>query len=336
MASENSAKETLVPRWDDVALADVYRARDLVMPHIHRTGMITSHTLSHMTNTELYMKAELFQKTGSFKVRGALNAIMQLTEEQKARGIVTMSAGNHGQGIAYAARMVGCRAVVFMPETAVPTKVEAIRGYGAEARFAPSMEKLFDVMQAYQQEHGLTFISPYNHPDIIAGQGIIGLEILEDVPEVETVVVPVGGGGLISGIAMAIKSLRPEARIVGVEPEGANIVKRSLEAGTPLPAEHISTIADGLAAPAAGDLTQAVIEHYVDDMVLVSDANIAESLRLILSRCKVMPEPAGAAAVAALLTGKAGVRHGGRTVAILSGGNIDAAKLAAILAEESV
>lgn len=317
--------------WQDVTLDDVYAARDRIMPHLHRTPMITSYTLSRMTNTDLGLKAEVFQKTGSFKSRGALNAAMQLKDEQKARGIVTMSAGNHGQGIAFAASMVGCRAVVFMPEGAVPTKVEAILGYGAEAQFAPSMEELFEVMTAYQQEHGLTFISPFDHPDIVAGQGTVGLEILEDMPDVETIVVPIGGGGLISGIAMTVKNLRPDVRIVGVEPEGANIVKRSLEAGKPLKAEKINTIADGLAAPSAGVLTQSIIEHYVDDVVLVTEEEIAESLRLILARTKVLVEPSGAAATAALLSGKAGAPTGGRTVSVMSGGNVDFAKLRTIL-----
>lgn len=319
--------------WQDVTLDDVHEARERVMSHLHRTPVMSSATLSRMTNSDLVMKAELFQKTGSFKVRGALNAAMQLTDEQKSRGIITMSAGNHGQGIAWAARKVGCRAVVFMPENAVRAKVEAIQGYGAEARYAPSMEELPEVMESYQHEHGLTFVSPFDHPHIIAGQGIVGLEILEDVPDVETIVVPIGGGGLISGIAMAVKSMRPDVKIIGVEPEGANIMKRSLEAGKPLRAEKIETIADGLAAPYAGELTYQLIEHYVDDIVLVNDDEITQSLKLILARCKVMPEPAGAASVAALLSGKSGNRIGGRTVAVLSGGNIDTAKLATILAD---
>ena len=319
--------------WQDVTLDDVHKARERIMPHLHRTPMITSATLSRMTNTDLSLKAEVFQKTGSFKSRGALNAAMQLTDEQKERGIVTMSAGNHGQGIAFAASMVGCRAVVFMPEGAVPTKVDAILGYGAEAKFAPSMEELFEVMTAYQQEHGITFGSPFDDPAIVAGQGTIGLEILEDVPDVETIVVPIGGGGLISGIAMTVKSIRPDIRIVGVEPEGANIVKRSLEAGKPLKAEKINTIADGLAAPSAGVLTQSIIEHYVDDVVLVTDDEIAESLKLILGRTKVLVEPSGAAATAALLNGRTGAPAGSKTVSVMSGGNVDFAKLRTILGD---
>ena len=317
--------------WEDVTLDDVLAARERIMPHLHRTPMMTSRTLSGMAGMELRLKAEIFQRTGSFKARGALNAAMQLSDEQKERGIITLSAGNHGQGIAFAASLVGTRAVVFMPETAVPTKVEAIRNYGAEAMFAPSMEGIVPIMEAYQREHGLTYISPYNHRDIIAGQGVVGLEILEDVPEVDTVVVPVGGGGLIAGIALAIKSQRPDVRVIGVEPVGANIVKRSLESGRLEDAKDLNTVADGLAAPAAGELTQAIIAHYVDDMVLVSDEQIIEALKLLLFRSKVLTEPAGSAATAALLSGKIDLPVGGTTVAILSGGNIDPVKLKSFL-----
>ncbi|HEV2065695.1 MAG TPA: threonine/serine dehydratase [Thermomicrobiales bacterium] len=317
--------------WDDVTLEHVLAARERIMPHLHRTPMLENATLSRLTGTDLGLKAELFQRTGSFKSRGALNAAMLLTPEQRARGVVTLSAGNHGQGLAFAASKVGTRAVVFMPEGAVPTKVEAIRGYGAETHFSPTMEAIFPLMEAYQREHGLTFISPFSDPGIIAGQGVVGLEILEVAPDVETIVVPVGGGGLLSGIALAVKSQRPDVRIIGVEPEGADVVRRSLESGKPETAVSINTIADGLTAPFAGDLSQAVIQHYVDDVVLVSDDEIINAMRLILERVKVLVEPAGAASVAALLTGKAGARHGSRTVAILSGGNVDRAKLKSLL-----
>lgn len=318
--------------WQDVTLDDVYEARERIMPHLHRTPLLTSHTLSRMTNTDLLLKAEIFQKTGSFKPRGALNAAMKLGDEQKARGIITLSAGNHGQGIAFAARLVGSRAVVVMPQTAVPTKVEAIRGYGAEVRFAPSVETLVETMEAIRDEQGLTYISPYDHPDIIAGQGTIGLEILEDCPDVESIIVPIGGGGVLAGIAMAVKSLKPDVRIVGVEPEGANTVKRSLESGRLEKLEKVNTIADGLAAPVAGALCQAVIQHYVDDIVLIGDDEIMNAMRLILFRAKLLVEPAGAAATAALLSGKCAVQVGGRTVSLLTGGNIDEARLAKLLA----
>lgn len=331
VVESSGANEGGTASWKDVTLDDVLAARERVMPHLHRTPMLTSRTLSSMTHTDLHMKAELFQRTGSFKSRGALNAAMQLTDEQKRHGLITLSAGNHGQGIAFAASLVGTRAVVFMPETAVPTKVEAIRNYGGEAMFAPSMETIVPAMEAYQHEHGLTYISPYNHKDIIAGQGIVGLEILEDVPDVETVVVPIGGGGLIAGIALAIKSQRPDVRVIGVEPEGANIVRQSLDSGRCEQAKHIHTVADGLAAPAAGELTQAIIEHYVDDVVLVSDGQIIDALKLILFRAKLLTEPAGSAATSALLAGKIDIAPNAKTVTVLSGGNIDPAKLKSFL-----
>lgn len=313
--------------WDAVTIEDVYAARDRIMPHLHRTPMLGSQTLSRMTGTELGLKAELFQRTGSFKARGALNAALLLSPEQRAKGVITLSAGNHGQGLAFAASMVGSRAVVFMPESAVPTKVEAIRAYGAETRFSPTMEGIFPLMEQVQRDQGLTFVSPFSDPAIIAGQGVVGLEILEDMPDVETVVVPVGGGGLIAGVALAVKSLRPDVRVVGVEPEGANVVRRSLESGRPEAAETISTCADGLSAPFAGELSQAIIQHYVDDVVLLSEDEIITAMRLVIERVKVLVEPAGAASVAGLLSGKAGAAKGSRVVAILSGGNIDPEKL---------
>ncbi|MGB3329508.1 MAG: threonine/serine dehydratase [Thermomicrobiales bacterium] len=317
--------------WQDVTLDDVEAARTRVMPHLHRTPLLSSATLGRMSKTDLWLKAETFQRTGSFKARGALNALLQMTDEERQRGVITLSAGNHGAALAFAAAQTGTRAVVFVPETAVPTKIEAIRGYGAECRFAPTMEGLFAAMDAYRQEQGLTYIPPFAHPDIIAGQGIVGLEILEDLPEVEAVVVPVGGGGLISGIALAIKAMRPQVRIVGVEPTGAAIVSRSLAAGSPLQDAAPKSIADGLCAPFAAPLTQSIIGQYVDDLVLVSDDEIAQALGLILERCKILVEPSGAAGVAALLAGKAGVAPGAKTVAILSGGNIDRARLKSLL-----
>lgn len=314
-----------------VTLDDVRAAQERIRPHLHRTPLIHTATLSRMTQTDLWLKAEVFQKTGSFKTRGALNAVLQLSPEQRARGVVTISAGNHGQGLAFAASMVGARCVVFMPEHAIPTKVEAIKGYGAECRFAPSMEQVFPAMEAYQREHGLTYVPPFSDPAIIAGQGTVGLEVLEDLPDVEAVVVPVGGGGLLAGIALAVKSVKPDVRVVGVEPEGACAVKQSLETGKLVTLTHIDTIADGLAAPFAGAVSQAIIERYADDVVLVSDEEIITALRLIVERAKVVVEPSGAAAVAALLAGKAGVPQGAKTAAILSGGNVDRATLKSLL-----
>ncbi len=330
-AEMNGGDELETASWADVSLQDVFDARVRVMPRLHRTPLLYSATLSGLSGTNIGLKAELFQKTGSFKARGALNAALQLTPDQRERGLVTMSAGNHGQGLAWAGSKVGTRTVVFMPKGAVPAKVNAIRGYGAEAMFSENMEGVFTAMDAYRREHDLTFVSPFSDPAIIAGQGVVGLEILEDMPDVENVIVPVGGGGLISGIALAIKAQRPDVRIIGVEPEGANIVRRSLDAGRPLAAERIETVADGLAAPFAADLSQAMIEHYVDDVILVPDSAIIDALRLILERCKILVEPAGAAALAGLLSGRTGAKPGSNTVVVLSGGNIDRERLKTLL-----
>ena len=314
-----------------VTLADIEAARHRIAPHIHRTPLLGTATLSRMTGTSLSLKAENFQRTGSFKVRGAVNAVLLLTAEQRARGVITLSAGNHGQGLAYAARLFGIRCVVFMPETAVPTKITAIQGYGAETHFTSSMESLFPAMDSYRQIHGLHFVHPFGDPAIIAGQGTVGLEILDSNPDTEAVVVCVGGGGLLAGIALAIKEQRPDIRVIGVEPVGAPVVSRSLAAGYPITLDRVETIADGLAAPFAAPLSQHLIERYVDDVVLVTDDEIILATRLILERCKLVVEPAGAAAVAALLSGKTALPINARTVATLSGGNVDAEKLKRLL-----
>jgi threonine dehydratase len=307
----------------DVTLADIQAAAARIAPYIHRTPLMPSATLSQLTSTRLSLKAENLQRTGSFKARGALNAVLQLSPEQRERGVITLSAGNHGQGLAFAAQLAGVRCVVFMPESAVPTKVAAIRGYGAETCFAPSMETVFEAMDAYRQSHGLYYVHPFGDPGIIAGQGTVGLEILADQPETEEIVVCVGGGGLLAGVATAVKSIRPQTRVVGVEPAGAPTVTRSLAAGRPVRTGHIDTVADGLSAPFGAPLSQALIERHADDVVLVTDDEIVEAMRLILDRTKLLVEPAGAAAVAALLAGKAGAPVGALTVATLSGGNID-------------
>jgi threonine dehydratase len=296
----------------DVTLDDIRAAAERIAPYIHRTPILESAALSAATNTRLGLKAEHLQRTGAFKARGALNAIFNLTPEQRERGVITLSAGNHGQGLAYAAQIAGVRCVVFMPENAVPTKVAAVRGYGAEARFAPSMETVLAAMDEYREEHGLHYVHPFGDPDVIAGQGTVGLEILEDAPDVET-------------------SLKPSVRVVGVEPEGAPVVTRSLEAGYPVTIEKITTVADGLSAPFANATSQRLIERYVDDVVLVTDDEIIAALRLILERTKQLIEPAGAAAVSAFMTGKAGAAAGSRAIATLSGGNVDFEKLKRIL-----
>jgi len=315
----------------DVTIDDVRSAAVRIAPYIHRTPLFDSATLSRLTGTSLALKAENLQRTGAFKARGALNAVLRLSAAQRQRGVVTLSAGNHGQGLAYAAQIAGVRCVVFMPENAVPTKVAAVKEYGAEARFAPSMETVFAAMDEYRDEHGLNYVHPFGDPDIIAGQGTVGLEIMQDNPEVDTIAVCVGGGGLLAGIAVAAKALKPGVRIVGVEPEGAPVVTRSLIAGYPVTIEKITTVADGLAAPFSAPTSQRLIERLVDDVVIVTDEEILTALRLLLERTKLLVEPAGAAATAALLAGKAGVAPGSRVVATLSGGNVDFEKLRRLL-----
>jgi threonine dehydratase len=314
-----------------VTIDDVYAARDRLASLLPRTPLLASRSLGQMTGTTLRLKAENLQRTGAFKVRGALNAVLQLDSDQKSRGVVTFSAGNHGQALAFAATASGVRCTVFMAQNAVPAKVEAIRGYGAEIRFGPTIGEAFEAMETFRAETGATFVSPFADPAVIAGQGTIALEILDDFPEVEQLVVPVGGGGLISGVALAAKTLRPEIRIVGVEPEGSTAVLQGLRAGHPVRIERNETIADGLSAPFTADLNLAIIRRYVDDTITVTDHEIADALRLLLARTKLLAEPAGAAATAALLTGKAAVPHGSPTVAILSGGNIGLDRLKELL-----
>jgi threonine dehydratase len=315
----------------DVTIDDIRAAADRIGPYVHRTPIFESAKLSDLTGTSLGLKDENLQRTGAFKARGAMNASLNLTPEQRDRGVITLSAGNHGAGLAYAAQLAGVRCVVFMPENAVPTKVAAVKGYGAEARFAPSMETVFAVMDEYRDAHGLHYVHPFGDPDIIAGQGTVGLEIVADSPDVETIAVCVGGGGFLAGVAVAAKALNPAIRVVGVEPEGAPVVTRSLVAGYPVTIEKITTVADGLAAPFAAPTSQRLIERHVDDVVIVNDEEILAALRLILERTKLLVEPAGAAATAAFLVGKAGAAHGSRAIATLSGGNVDFEKLKRLL-----
>ncbi len=314
-----------------VTLDDLLAARERIAPYIHRTPLLSSRMLGSMSGTDLWLKAEVLQRTGSFKIRGALNSVLQLTEEQRARGIIAFSAGNHGQGVAQAAGLVGARCVIFAPETAPSLKVAAMRGYGAEVRFAPSMAEIESLMDIYRQEHGLHYIHPFGDHATIAGQGTLGLELVEDLPDVDAVVTGVGGGGLLAGIAVALRALRPECRVVGAEPEGAPTVYAALRAGGPVPLPRIATLADGLAAARTAPLTFQVIRQLVDDVVLISEDQIRQALVTVLQRAKLVVEPAGVAGVAAILAGVAGIEPGSRVIAVLSGGNIDLTTLKRLL-----
>ena len=314
-----------------VAIADVERAREVVAPVLHRTPILSSRALGERIGASAFLKAENFQRTGSFKPRGAVYAVSRLSAEQRAAGIVTMSAGNAAQAIAFAASTARVKVTVAMPETAPKTKVDATRGYGAEVVFAADMTKLIALVETLRSTTGAYFLHPYDDAAMVAGHGTVALEILEDVPDADVLVVGVGGGGLIAGVATAAKARRPGARVIGVEPAGANAMRRALDAGVPVRLERIDTIADGLAAPIAGILPLEIVRRLVDDVVVVDDAVIAEGVRFLAQRAKLVAEPAGGAAVGALLAGAVRVRPGERVVAIVSGGNVDASRLADIL-----
>lgn len=314
-----------------VKLNDILKAQRVIADHVHRTPIISSTNLGQRIGVILHFKAEVFQKTGSFKPRGALNKLYHLTVEEKEQGVITISAGNHAQGLAYAASLMGINATVVMPQAAVKSKIKATIGYGAEVILHGTGKDLMTKCREIQQERDLTLVHPFDDPFIIAGQGTMGLEILKDVVTPDVVVVPVGGGGLISGIATAIKSKNPKVKVIGVEPIGAAAMAQSLKQGTVVSLNNIDTIADGLAAPFAGEYTLAHVKKYVDEIVLVSDEEIIAALRLILERCKILTEPAGAAGFAALLFKKVVVPKGAQVVCVLSGGNIDRSCLKEII-----
>jgi threonine dehydratase len=305
-----------------IGLDDVKKAAALLEGVAVQTPLEMSRALSERAGGIAYLKCENLQRTGAFKIRGAYNRIAQLSGEERARGVVAASAGNHAQGVALAASLHGVKATVFMPEGAALPKVEATARYGAEVVLSGLVyDEAFAAAAKHAEEEGKAMVHPFDHPAIIAGQGTIALEILQQLPETATIVVPVGGGGLISGVAAAAKAVKPSIRVVGVEPDGAASVARALEYGHVFQLPSLSTVADGLAAKQAGELCLTHVQRYVDEMVTVNDEEIAEALLLIAERAKMIVEPAGAAGVAALLCSRAHIEY--PVVAILSGGNID-------------
>ncbi len=287
----------------------------------------------------LYLKPENLQPMGAFKLRGAYNKIASLSEDERKRGVISYSSGNHAQGVAYAARALGVRATIVMPRNAPQTKIDGTRSYGAEIVFVgPGSHERKAKAEELARERGLTIVPPYNDEQIIAGQGTVGLEILEDLADIEVVLSPVGGGGLISGIATAIKASKAKAKVIGVEPELANDAQRSLRAGrvVELAAEQVSqTLADGLRTQALGDVTFEHIRQYVDEIVTVSEKEMLAAVRALAVSGKLVVEPSGAVTAAAFMFGGDQLPRG-KTVAVLSGGNIEAALLARILAGEDV
>lgn len=312
-----------------VTLDDINAARSVIAGRLHRTPTVSSTYLSRLVGANVSLKLELFQKTGSFKPRGVLNALSALDAEARMRGVVSLSAGNHAQALAWGASTLGIRSTIVMPRTAQQSKVDATRGYGGEVVLTDS--DLLDTCLTLQRERNLTLVHPFDDPRVIAGQGTVGMELVDDLPDVDVVVVACGGGGLLSGVAAAVKHRRPSAFVVGVEPEGANAMTQSLERGEPVRLSRLDTIADGLAAPFAGRLNLAHVQAFVDRMLVVSDRDIVRAIGVLLERCKIVPEPAGAAAVAPLLTGALTIEPSAQVAAIVCGGNIDSARLKALL-----
>jgi threonine dehydratase len=306
---------------------EVLAAREAIGDRLHRTPVFSSATLGRLTGADVHLKAELFQRTGSFKPRGVLNKLASLTDEERARGVIGVSAGNHAQALAFCSALEALDCLVVMWRSASAQKIEATRGYGAQVDLAAEGPAVvFDRLEALMAETGRTLVHPFDDALVIAGQGTVGLEVQEDVPTVDTIVVPVGGGGLVSGIATSF-----EGRVVAVEPERSHALHAGLAAGHPVTVEPAS-LADGLNAPFAGRLALDVCRARGVETVLVTESEIVEAMRFLYGRAKLACEAAGAAATAALLAGKVALRQGERVVAIVSGGNIGLETASGILA----
>jgi threonine dehydratase len=306
-----------------LTLADFRAARARIGQHIHHTPLLTSRQLSELTGFDIRLKAEMFQRVGSYKIRGPLNRFTFLSEEEKRRGVVCSSAGNHAQGVALAAKIHGIRAVVCMAENATPAKIAATKAYGAEVVLHGRIwDEANEKAKELVRTQGLTYISPFDDPDLIAGQGTLGLEIITDWPEVDAVVVPIGGGGLISGVSMAVKSHNPKIKVIGVESSDGPAMQRSVAAGE-LVTIDCRTIIDGLRVQRVGINTFSVCQRFVDEIVALPDRDIFDAVIWVMERCKLVAEGAAAAPVAALLHGLIKVPPGSKVVAVLSGGNLN-------------
>src|SRR5262247_1926855 len=312
-----------MPTETTLTLRDFEEVQTRIAPYIKRTPLLTSQQLNRVTGYDVRLKAEMFQRVGSYKIRGPLNKLALMSEEEKRRGIVCSSAGNHAQGVALAAKIHGIRAVVCMAENATPSKVEATRGYGAEVVlhgriWDEANEKALELVRT----EGLTYVHPFDDLQLIAGQGTLGLEIVQDWPEVDAVVVPIGGGGLISGVSMAVKSYNPKIKVIGVESSDGPAMKESVEAGE-LKTIDCKTIIDGLRVRRVGELNFSVVQRYVDDLVALPDREIFDAMIWVMERCKLVVEGAAAAPVAAMLHGLVKLPAGSRVAVVLSGGNVN-------------
>lgn len=313
------------------ALADLEATRARIAPHLHRTPTVRSRYLSDLTGYEVFLKLELFQRTGSFKPRGMLARLLDLDDEARRKGAITFSAGNAAQGLAFAGAIAGVRTAVVMPSHASPIKAEATRGYGANVILHGVAAEAFERCMDLVASEGYTFVSSFDDDMLMRGHASLGLEIVEDVPDVEAIVAGIGGGGLIGGVAMAVRALGRDTRLFGVEPEGAAGMSLSLKQGKPARLDKVSTIADGLGAPFAGELCFPVVRDHVEEVVVLPDAEIVAAIRTLLTRCKLMAEGAGASSVAALLSGRLPLEKGARVCCVVSGGNLDLARLKELL-----
>lgn len=302
-------------------IQDFEQARERIRGRVHRTPVTTCRGLDRRAGARLHLKAELFQKTGSFKIRGVFNRLLTLPDEVRSRGLISISAGNHAAALAHGATSLGTRATIVMPDNAVKTKIEATRAYGGEVVLTG--DNLLETCRRIQHERGLTFVHPFDDLMVMAGHGTLSLELLEDVPQAAMLIVPVGGGGLIGGTACAAKRLRPDLRVIGVEPVGADVMTRSLAAGEPATLDRFETVADGLAAPFAGKHTLEHVQAFVDEIVRVEDEAIIDAMRWLMSRAKLAAEPSGAASYAALLGQAIDTPAEAEVVCVISGGNID-------------
>jgi threonine dehydratase len=308
-----------------IALREIRAAAARIAGKVHRTPLVSSSAIGELAGgIRLFLKCESFQKTGSFKPRGALNKVLSLSPAERERGLVTVSAGNHAQAVAWAARVAGVEATVVMPVDAPRSKIEAVKEYGGQIVFHDHRPTLFDKLREVQEARGLTFVHPFDDPVGLAGAGTTGLEILEDLPGAAVIVVPVGGGGLLGGVASAVKQLRPSARVVAVELEAGPGLGPALAAGRPVPAPRPhDTLADGLTPPFVGALPLEIAREAVDDVVTVTEEQIIAAMTLLLTRAKLYVEGSGAVATAALLAGRVRAPSGSAVVAIVSGGNLD-------------
>ncbi|HWZ31360.1 MAG TPA: threonine/serine dehydratase [Bryobacteraceae bacterium] len=305
----------------DVTLSDIQTARQRIAPCIRRTPLTPSATLSERLKTNVYVKLEIFQKTGSFKVRGAFNKALSLGPEERGRGIVAVSGGNHAQAVAYVARALGLKSLILMPESTPRNYVDATRGYGAEVKFAPNASAAFAAVAQYEKD-GWAYIHPFDDPLVMAGQGTVGLEIMEDVPQVTDVIVSIGGGGFMSGVATAVKSLKPSVRVWGVETEGADCMSRSIAASEIITLDSITSVARTLGAPAPTERTLEMAKRLLESITVVPDREAVEAMKFVLERLKVLTEPAASCTLAAADTLRNQFSSERHVVLIFCGGNI--------------